>query len=129
MKQKVVISGSKVLKTEAVYWKKYFEEKGYEVINYPHDSDDIKEDYKKYFEDIKKCDIFFLMNEQKGNIEGYIGASVFSELTFAVMTNIVEEKKINVVLLNMPSMVLFCYDELIRWIDLGWVGFLRGQDL
>ena len=129
MKQKVVISGSTKLLDEAKYWKKYFEDKGYEVINYPHLSDDPLGTYKKYFEDIKRCDVFFLMNEQKGNIEGYIGASVFSELTYAVMTNIVENKKINIVLLNMPSMVLFCYDEIIRWIDLGWIGFLRGQGL
>ena len=73
--KKVVISGSKSLYVEAKYWKKKFEDMGYTVLNYPHECDgNLEEAYKKYFEDIKNCDIFFLMNERKGNIEGYIGA-------------------------------------------------------
>ena len=86
MKGKVVISGSLSLLEETVYWKKTFENLGYEVINYPHLlEDDIKKEYKKYYEDIKNCDVFFLMNERKGNIEGYIGASVFAELNYAFL--------------------------------------------
>ena len=128
--KKVVISGSKSLYVEAKYWKKKFENMGYTVLNYPHECDgNLEEAYKKYFEDIKNCDIFFLMNERKGNIEGYIGASVFSELTYAVMTNIVENKGIKILLLDMPSMVLFCYDEIIKWIDKGWIGFYKGEEL
>ena len=130
MKGKVVISGSIKLKTEVAYWKKRFEDNGYEVINYPHEfDDDIENGYKKYFEDIKRCDIFFLMNERKGTIEGYIGASVFAELTYAVMTNIVENKKIKILMLDMPSMMLFCYDEIIRWIDKGYINFFKGEEL
>lgn len=130
MKGKVVISGSSKLLTEVAYWKKHFEDKGYQVINYPHAEDEnLKEGYKKYFEDIKNCDIFFLMNERKGTIEGYIGASVFAELTYAVMTNIVENKNIKILMLDMPSMILFCYDEIVRWIDMGFVSFFKGEDL
>ena len=130
MKGKVVISGSLSVLEETVYWKKTFENLGYEVINYPHLlEDDIKKEYKKYYEDIKNCDVFFLMNERKGNIEGYIGASVFAELNYAIMTNIVENKNIKILMLDMPSMALFCYDEIIRWVDQGWVSFYKGEKL
>ncbi|MEG0138148.1 MAG: hypothetical protein RSB77_04735 [Bacilli bacterium] len=129
MKGKVVISGSTKLLDEALYWKKHFEDMGYEVLNYPHLSENYEEDYKQYFNDIKNCDIFFLMNERKGTIEGYIGVSVFSELTFAVMSNLVEEKKIKILMLDMPSMVLFCYEEIIRWINLGWISFFKSENM
>ena len=54
---------------------------------------------------------------------------LFSELTYAVMTNIVENKGIKILLLDMPSMVLFCYDEIIKWLDKGWIGFYKGEEL
>jgi hypothetical protein len=128
--KKVVISGSTKLLTEAAYWKSKFEEKGYEVINYPHiNGHDDEEEYKKFYADIENCDIFFLMNERKGNIEGYIGASVFGELTYAVMNNVVHKKNIKILLLDMPSIVLFCHEEIVRWIDLGWINFYRQEEL
>ncbi len=129
--KKVVISGSAKLADKVEFWKKSFEEKGYEVINYPHydENIDYDEKYKKFYTDIESCDIFFLMNEPKGNIEGYIGASTFGELTYAVMNNVVHKKNIKILMLNMPSMILFCYEELVRWIDLGWVKFYNNEDI
>lgn len=122
---KVVISGSTKLLDEVAFWKKKFEDKGYEVINYPHIDEDtpVEEAYKKFYNDIEECDVFFLMNEKKGNIEGYIGASVFGELTYAVMNNAIHEKKIKVLILDMPSIALFCHEEIVRWLDMGWVEF------
>lgn len=129
--KKVVISGSRKLIQETTYWKKKFEEKGYDVINYPHvdENNDETESYKKFFSDIENCDIFFLMNERKGNIEGYIGASVFGELTYAVMNNVVHNRNIKILMLDMPSVALFCHEEIVRWIDLGWINFYSQEEL
>lgn len=129
--KKVVISGSTKLLTEVAYWKQMFEAKGYEVINYPHvnEDTDYQEQYKQFYADIERCDIYFLMNERKGNIEGYIGASVFGELTYAVMNNVVHNKEIKILMLDMPSIALFCHEEIVRWIDLGWIHFYRQEEL
>ena len=128
---KVVISGSTKLLEEVNYWRIKFEEKGYEVINYPHIDDDVDydEQYKKFYTDIENCDIFFHMNATKNNKEGYIGASVFGEVTYAVMNNVVHNKNIKILMLSMPSMALFCHEEIIRWIDLGWINFYHGDEL
>ena len=32
-------------------------------------------------------------------------------------------------MLDMPSMILFCYDEIVRWLDMGFVSFFKGEDL
>lgn len=129
--KKVVISGSAKLLQEVQYWKKVFEDKGYEVINYPHieENTDYDVEYQKFYTDIENCDIFFLMNEMKNNIEGYIGASVFGELTYAVMNNVVHNKNIKVLMLDMPSIALFCHEEIVRWLDLGWINFYHQSDL
>ena len=131
MKGTVVISGSLKLTDEINYWIARFEEKGYEVINYPHIDKEMsyEEAYKKYFEDIKRCDIFFLMNARKGHIDGYVGPSVFSELTYAVMNNLVEEKKTKILMLDMPNKVLFCFEEIIKWLNLGWIEFLNTREI
>lgn len=128
---KVVISGSTKLLDEVKYWKKKFEDKGYEVTNYPKIEDNVsrEEAYRKYYKDIEECDIFFLMNEKKGNIEGYIGASVFGELTYAVMNNVVHNKNIKILMLNMPSVVLFCHDEIVERLDLGLIEFYEDSKI
>lgn len=128
---KVVISGSTKLLDEVSFWKNKFEDKGYEVINHPHIEEDVPVEvvYKKFYEDIENCDIFFLMNEKKGNIEGYIGASVFGELTYAVMNNVLHNKKIKVLMLDMPSVALFCHEEIVRWLDMGWIEFFSEDKL
>lgn len=129
--KKVVISGSTKLLDEVAIWKKKFEDKGYEVINYPHINENvsISEVYKKFYQDIENCDIFFLMNEKKGNIEGYIGASVFGELTYAIMNNIIHNKNIKVLMLDMPSVALFCHEEIVRWLDMGWIEFYHDDEI
>lgn len=129
--KKVVISGSTKLLDEVSIWKKKFEDKGYEVINYPHIDEEVSigENYKKFYKDIEECDIFFLMNEKKGNIEGYIGASVFGELTYAIMNNVVHNRNIKILMLDMPSVVLFCHEEIVRWLDMGWIEFYRDDKI
>ena len=128
---KVVISGSTKLLDEVDYWKRKFESKGHEVINYPHVDDEIsvEEAYKDFYKDIENCDIFFLMNEKKGNIEGYIGASVFGEVTYAVMNNVIHNKHIKILMLDMPSIALFCHEEIVRWIDMGWIEFYSEEKI
>lgn len=128
---KVVISGSTKLLDEVSYWKNKFESKGYEVVNHPHidEESSVEDNYKKFYQDIEECDIFFLMNEKKGNIEGYIGASVFGELTYAVMNNVLHNKKIKVLMLDMPSVALFCHEEIVRWLDMGWIEFYNEEKI
>lgn len=128
---KVVISGSTKLLDEVKYWKKKFEDKGHEVINYPHvdDSISLEDAYQNFYKDIENCDIFFLMNEKKGNIEGYIGASVFGEVTYAVMNNVIHNKNIKILMLDMPSIALFCHEEIVRWIDMGWIEFYNEEKI
>lgn len=129
--KKVVISGSTKLLDEVSVWKKKFEDKGYEVINYPHIDEDnnISEVYKKFYKDIEECDIFFLMNEKKGNIEGYIGASVFGELTYAIMNNVIHNRNIKILMLDMPSVALFCHEEIVRWLDMEWIEFYNDNKI
>lgn len=129
--EKVVISGSTKLLDDVSIWKKKFEDKGYQVINYPHIDEEISigEIYKQFYKDIEECDIFFLMNERKGNIEGYIGASVFGELTYAIMNNVVHNKNIKVLMLDMPSVALFCHEEIVRWLDMGWIEFYKDNKI
>ena len=128
---KVVISGSTKLLEEVEYWKNKFESKGHKVINYPHIDDNIslEDEYKNFYNDIENCDIFFLMNEKKGNIEGYIGASVFGEVTYAVMNNVIHNKNIKILMLDMPSIALFCHEEIVRWIDMGWIEFYNEEKI
>lgn len=129
--EKVVISGSTKLLDDVSIWKKKFEDKGYQVINYPHIDEEISigEIYKQFYKDIEECDIFFLMNERKGNIEGYIGASVFGELTYAIMNNVVHNRNIKILMLDMPSVVLFCHEEIVRWLDMGWIEFYKDNKI
>lgn len=129
--KKVVISGSTKLLDDVSTWKKIFEDKGYEVINYPHIDEEVSigQSYKQFYKDIEECDIFFLMNERKGNIEGYIGASVFGELTYAIMNNVVHDRNIKILMLDMPSVVLFCHEEIVRWLDMGWIEFYRDDKI
>ena len=46
--KKIVISGSSKLQEELITWKKYFEQKGYEVIDYPKQvsKENLKDIYK-----------------------------------------------------------------------------------
>ena len=74
--EKIVISGSAKLRDKVEYWIEKF--KNYEILDYPKLilKENYKEElpliYKNFYSNIEKTDIFFLMNEEKNGIKGYI---------------------------------------------------------
>lgn len=125
--KKIVIAGSASLQEKVAFWKSHWEQKDFSVINYPcaikkedfiHEYPNV---YKKFFEDILKTNVFFVMNENKNDIDGYIGAETFAEICFAVAQNQINDKKIEIILLQMPATNVQSYDEINLWIKLGWI--------
>ena len=87
----VVIAGSAKLQDAANKWVNYFTLKNCNVLDYPKSIDEEKfmELYPKvhteFFENIKKADILFIMNEDKNGINGYIGYETYGELICGLM--------------------------------------------
>lgn len=125
--KKVVIAGSAKLQQEIQNWRKFFINKGYEVLDYPKKIDETKfmevypNVHKEFFENITKTDILFIMNEDKEGKSGYIGAESFAELTFGLAQKLVYNKNIELVVLKMPSKDVQCYEEIDLWLKLGWI--------
>ena len=121
--KKVVISGSSKLQEELITWKEYFEQNGYEVIDYPKQvsKENLKDAYKNFYESLEKTDVFFLMNEERKGIKGYIGPSSMAEVIYTIMLNQIHNKKIEIYILNMPSKEVRCYDEIKLFLETGWI--------
>ena len=77
--------------------------------------------HKKFFEHIIEADILFIMNEDKNNIQGYLGAESFAEMCFGVTQNLLDGKGRKVILSQMPEEKVASYDEIILWLELGWI--------
>ncbi len=125
--RKVVIAGSAKLQQEIHNWLKFFENKNYEILDYPKvmEKSKIIELYpnvhRTFFECITKTDILFIMNEDKNEISGYIGVETFAELAFGLAQKLVYNKEIELVILKMPSRKVQCYEEIDLWLKLGWI--------
>lgn len=125
--QKVVIAGSAKLQNDINYWKQKFTDNGYEVLDYPRpiEKDKFLEIYpsvhKEFYENITKTNILFIMNEDKNEKTGYIGAESFAELAFGLAQKLVYGKNIELIILKMPSREVQCYEEIDLWISLGWI--------
>jgi len=128
--KKVVITGSSSLKEQSEYWKRFWENKGYLVINYPLpiSEETFLEEYpivhKEFFKNITETDILFIMNEDKNGMIGYIGAESFAELCFGVSQNLIYNKNIEIVLLKMPDISVQSYEEINLWLKIGWIKIL-----
>jgi len=128
--KKIVISGSSSLQDNANKWVKHWESNDYEVLDWPQPIEKGKliEKYPKvhkdFYRNITKTDTLFIMNEDKNNIAGYIGAATFAELAFGVAQNSIYDKNIEIVLLKIPSPDVKCYEEVILWLSLGWIKLL-----
>ena len=113
--KKIVISGSSKLQNEVNYWLDYFKNKNYEILAYPiyvkqeEYQKELSEVYKEFYTAIEHTDEFFLMNEEKNGIKGYIGSSAIAELTYAVILNLIHNKNIDIYILNMPSKEISAY--------------------
>ena len=123
----LVIAASASLQKEIKEWKEAFENEGFKVIAYPVSipRQSLKKEYpvvhKKFFQSLTDTNIIFILNEDKKGIKGYIGAEVFAELTFGVVQNLIYGKKLQVILLKMPSKQVQSYDEIKLWLELGWI--------
>lgn len=123
----IVISGSASLQDKVNYWLDYFKNKDYEILDYPSpiEQNSFLELYpnvhKNFFKSLTKCDILFIMNEDKNNISGYIGASTFAEISFCVAQNLIYNNNIEILLLKIPDKKVQCYDEITLWLNLGWI--------
>lgn len=131
--KKLVIASSAKFQNEIGFWKKYFEEQGYNVLNYPQkindkDLNEYKKVHIRFFQSLIQTDILFVLNEDKNGIEGYIGAETFAELSFAMVQNIVNNASKKIYLLKMPSEKVACYAEIKNFIALGWIEiFKKGE--
>lgn len=126
--KKLIIAGSSKLQERASYWRGYFEGRGYEVIDYPgaipwdqDHANEITDMYCSFYQNLDRADVFFLMNEDKDGIGGYIGPSAISELTYVVIGKLNHGRKIEINLLQMPSEEQPCYEEVNFWLSQGWV--------
>lgn len=131
--KKIVISGSAKLQKKVKYWKDYFEKNNYIVTDYPRNinENEFMQLYPNihidFFNNIIESDIFFLMNEDKNKISGYIGSESFAELTFALFQNLIYKKNIKIFILKMPSKKVHCYDEIYLWKKLGWIDIYKEE--
>lgn len=132
MSKKVVIAGSSSLKREMKNWVDFWNKKpDHSVVDWPRplSTNEFNELYpithKEFFKNMTLADIVFIANEDKGDIEGYIGAETFAELAFAVSQNLVYDRNIQVILAKMPSRRVQSIDEIRLWLKLGWIKLLK----
>ncbi|HCM87307.1 hypothetical protein [Enterococcus sp.] len=122
---RVVVSGSIAFQAEYQKLLRYFEKTGVELIDYPRPSQNLTEEYPQilttFFRNIEVTDIFYLYNQDKNGVSGYIGAASFSELTYCLVQNLIHGKAIRIVLLKEPAKENFCFDEVSMWFKNGWV--------
>ena len=131
--KKIVISGSSKLQDKVNYWIEYFKKENYEILDYPKliEQNKYKEElpkvYKDFYTSLENTDVFFLMNEEKNGIKGYIGASAIAELTYVIILNLIHHKNIEIFILNMPSEESSSYDEVKFWFDMGWLKIFHSE--
>lgn len=132
--KKIVISGSSKLQKQINYWYNYFITKGYEILDYPKlvpqkkHIEELPKVYKNFYTAIENTNMYFLMNDEKDGIPGYIGTSSIAELHYAIMQNQIHNKNIDIYILNMPSEKLSCYDEVKFFLDVGWIRLFNKSD-
>lgn len=126
--KKLVIAGSSKLQERAAYWRGYFEGRGYDVIDFPSAvstegdyAENLTDIYASFYQNLDRADAFFLMNEDKDDIGGYIGPSAFAELSYVIIGNLNRGKKTDIDILQMPSSEQKCYEEIKFWLDQGWI--------
>jgi len=131
MPQKLVIVGSAMLQERINYWRSFWEDKGFEITAYPAPitTEKMLEEYpnvhKNFFSQLENADVVFVMNENKNNLVGYVGAETFSEMAFVVAQNLLHDKKIKIILLQIPAPQVQAYNEISLWLKLGWITLFK----
>ena len=125
----VVISSSASLQDQIKKWLSFWVSKGYKVTDYPKEVKDSefskeypmihKNFYKKLYN--PNLNVHFVLNEDKNNISGYIGPGVFAEIAFRVGLNLIQNKKVKIILFKKPSPKNHFYKDIQLWLSLGWV--------
>ncbi len=133
--KKVVISANASQTGTIEKWMRYWKHEGCEIINYPIR---IKEEnfldvwpkvHKDFYKSLSECNIHFIANEDKNETVGYIGVGVFAELSFSLGLNFSRDKKIVVFINKTPDPKSIFYEDIIRWINLGWVKLFTIADV
>lgn len=124
--RKIIIAGSATFYKEALELKQELENKNYYVIDYPKKiNDDIeleyKEAYETFYDNLSKTDDLLLLNLDKKGIEGYIGYESFAELSNLVVNKIQINNDHKIYIYKMPSKEVGCYDEIMHFIELGYI--------
>jgi len=131
MTKKVVIVSSVSLQEKIEYWKNFWEHKNFKVINRPSliEKDQFIKKYPKiykdFFKSIVETDILFVLNEDQKGVKGYLGAESFAEMCFAVAQNLINNKKIEIILLKKPSKEVQSYKEICLWLKLNWISLYK----
>jgi len=123
---KIVICSSAKFYDQAQEWKETLESQGFEVIRAvqsidPSSLSQYENTHREHYEKMAESDIVFILNLEKNGIEGYIGASVFAEIAFAIGLNLTLKKNIQIWLLNPIPKESQYLDELTKWEKLGWI--------
>lgn len=124
--RKIIIAGSSTFYKEALELKQELENKNYNVIDYPKKiNDDVeleyKEAYETFYDNLSKTDDLLLLNLDKKEIEGYIGYESFAELSNLVVKKIQINNNHKIYIYKMPSKEVGCYDEIMHFIELGYI--------
>lgn len=127
-KKNITLCASMSFSKQTDHWKQKLQKSGHNVIQYPKPiSGDFLSGYKKefteHYQNITKSDVIFVLNLEKNDINGYIGAAVFAEIAFAVGINLTSrrENQIEIFYLNPIPKSLPHSEELQLWIKLGWI--------
>lgn len=68
------------------------------------------------------------MNEDKNGLFGYIGAETFAELAYVVANRLLDKRQTQIMLLKMPETRVQSYDEIQRWLELGWIELCKPRN-
>lgn len=157
--KKLIISGSSKLYERAIYWRGYFEGRGYEVIDWPApvlendpdatDDDSIEDGpvpgfyptkpltkdnhtyaksligtYKRFWKNLDRADVLFIMNEDRHGITGYVGAGTYAE-QHVITNNLNHHHQTEIYLLKMPDKSQGCFEEIGFWLEQDLVKIYR----
>jgi len=86
-----------------------------------------KIEFTEHYKKMAQSDIVLILNMEKNGVDGYIGAAVFAEISFAIGLNRMSHsnKEIVVYCLNPFPASLPYAEELQYWVDLGWLKFWK----
>lgn len=132
--KKICITGSAKLQPEVMKWKKYWEDSGDIVLDYPKglNPNNYVEEYAvvhpEFNRQLEQADIQFVMNEDKNGISGYIGYASFAEMNYAVIRKTVHHQDIKIILLKMPDDSISASEEIKLWLKLGWIEMFKNSN-